>query len=393
MLVAFWVIGGGALLLALLQLGVALRLGSHMRPVRQVPDDPAGERPPLSVLVPLRGAPAGLSERLVRLLDAMRPSDQLVVALETEDDPGYSVVTEVQAARQDRDVQVVLSGPAGERMGKQHNLNAALERAKHDLLAFMDDDVLLERANLEEAAATVAADDGAVGAAFALPYYGGGSGQSPRLGAHLVADYTNHGFAPNMASLALQGPPRFIIGGFWATSRAALDAIGGLEHFTATVSDDAAIGRAFAEAGRTNVMLRHPVRLEPEDLGFQGGVAHVLKWLTLLRAEGLGVLLLCFLTWNPLASGLVALVLALLAPAVTVKAGLLVIGALLVLRALSVFALDVRVYGLQPPGRYLPMQLLYETVLAPWLFLTAIFRREVVWRGRRYRLEPGGYIG
>src|SRR5690554_62299 len=134
MLVAFWVIGGGALLLALLQLGVALRLGSHMRPVRQVPDDPAGERPPLSVLVPLKGAPAGLSERLVRLLDAMRPSDQLVVALETEDDPGYSVVTEVQAARQDRDVQVVLSGPAGERMGKQHNLNAALERAKHDLL-------------------------------------------------------------------------------------------------------------------------------------------------------------------------------------------------------------------------------------------------------------------
>jgi hypothetical protein len=38
------------------------------------------------------------------------------------------------------------------------------------------------------------------------------------------------------------------------------------------------------------------------------------------------------------------------------------------------------------------MQLVYEALLAPWLFLGAAFRRDVVWRGRRYRLGAGGTI-
>lgn len=398
---AFWALAAAALALGLLQLGVALRLGSRLTPMDAAPPPPV-PRPAISALVPLKGAPAGLAERLQRLLDALRADDQLVLALETEDDPGHAVAVTIRTTNPGRDVTIVLSGPPGERMGKQHNLSAALTHAKHDLIAFMDDDVLIEKANLDEAAAVAAPsgvnaaeDDGAaqrVGAAFALPFYGVSAGSGPRLGGDLVAAYTNHGFAPNMASLALQSPPRFIIGGFWLTSRAALDAIGGLERFTATVSDDAAIGRAFDEAGRRNLLLRQPVRLEPERLSLGGGLAHLLKWLTLLRAEGIGVLFVCFLTWNPLATGVLAVLLARVSPGLSVLTALPVLVALLVLRALAVVALDARVFGLRPVGRYLPMQLVYEALLAPWLFLTASFRREVQWRGRRYRLGARGQL-
>ena len=415
MLVAFWALAAVALVLALLQLGVALRLGSRLEPLGAghpgegavSPPEGGGDaavhadRPRISALVPLRGAPAGLEDRLRRLLSALGRDDQLVLATETEDDPAYAVATAVEAAHPDRDVEVVLSGPAGVRMGKQHNLGAALNRARHDLLAFMDDDVLIERANLEDGVAALTrvgepTPDGtsapAVGAAFALPFYGADAGSGRSLGGDVVAAYTNHGFAPNMASIALQGPPRFIIGGYWMTTREALGAIGGLEPFTATVSDDAAIGRAFAETGRSNVMLGRPVRLEPERLDLRGGVRHVLKWLTLLRAEGLGVLILCYLTWHPLATALLAALLSWLAQGVSGRAGLSVLAAVLALRALAVLVLDTRVYGLRPPGRYLPAQLFYEALLAPWLFLVAAFRREVVWRGRRYRLAAGGRL-
>src|SRR5690606_37386672 len=70
------------------------------------------DRPRISALVPLRGAPAGLEDRLRRLLSALRRDDQLVLATETEDDPAYAVATAVDAAHADRDVEVVLSGPA-----------------------------------------------------------------------------------------------------------------------------------------------------------------------------------------------------------------------------------------------------------------------------------------
>lgn len=422
MLAVVWVLAATAVVLALLQLGVALRLGTRMTPVGpHGGGEPEGDaangaasvdtsaslasdpRPPLSALVPLKGAPVGLEDRLRRLLDALRDEDQLVLALETEGDPAYEVASGLRATYGERDVAVVLSGPAGERMGKQHNLNATLTRARHDLVAFMDDDVLIERANFDEAAAVVsrtsrgvgvgeAVDTQSVGSAFALPFYGLSATPRSYVGGDLVAAYTNHGFSPNMASLALQSPPRFIIGGFWMTSQDSLEAIGGLEQFTATVSDDAAIGRAFHEAGLRNVLLRRPVRLEPERLNLSGGLSHVLKWLTLLRAEGLGVLLICFLTWNPLATGLLAGLLALAAPEVSSLAGPALLGALIVLRVVAIVTLDARVYGLQPVGRYLPMQLLYEALMAPWLFLVAAFRREVKWRGRRYRLGAGGRV-
>lgn len=61
-------------------------------------------------------------------------------------------------------------------------------------------------------------------------------------------------------------------------------------------------------------LLGHPVRLEPEHLDLGGGVTHLLKWLTLLRADGLGVLVICLLTLHPLAMGLLAGVLAWAAP-------------------------------------------------------------------------------
>lgn len=401
MVVAFWALAVAALALGLLQLGVALWLGSRLTRVGSAPPPPV-PRPTVSALVPLKGAPGGLAERLQRLLDALSDDDQLVLALETVDDSAHAVAARVRETNPGRDVEIVLSGPPGERMGKQHNLSAALAHAKHDLIAFMDDDVLIERANLDEAAAVVAAsgvneagDQAAaheVGAAFALPFYGVSESSTPRLGGDLVAAYTNHGFAPNMASLALQSSPRFIIGGFWLTSRAALDALGGLERFTTTVSDDAAIGRAFDAAGRSNLLLRQPVRLEPERLSLVGGLAHLLKWLTLLRGEGIGVLLLCLLTWNPLATGVLAALLAWVSPILSVRLALPVLIALLVLRALAVVALDARVFGLRPLGRYLPMQLVYEALLAPWLFLVAVFRREVRWRGRRYRLGAGGQV-
>jgi ceramide glucosyltransferase len=380
---AFLVLANLAAAIAVLQLATALRVRRFFRPIDS--DVPA-ERPPLSVLVPLKGGAAGLEARLDGLVDVTRPGDQLLFAVETTDDAAHAVAAAVRRRHPARDVGIVVSGPAGDRMGKQHNLAAALPRAVHALVAFMDDDVELDGAVLDEGARLAGAPG--AGAAFALPYYGGRGA----AGGDLVAAYANYGFVPNMAALALRGAPRFIIGGFWVTTRAALAAAGGLEPHTRTVSDDAAIGRALHAAGRRNRPLRRPVRLAHEGLGIADGARQVLKWLTLLRAEGAGLYLVIALAWNPLALAVVAGLVGWAAPFVPLPVAAGLVAVVAACRVACVLLLNRSVYRALPRTRFIAATLVHEALLAPALFLVAGFRRHVTWRGRRYRLGPRGTI-
>lgn len=387
---AFWVLAGFAVAVAALQLATAWRFRGFYRPIDS---DVPTERPPISLIVPLAGDAPGLAERLAGLLGATRPGDQLLLAVETAGDPAHALAQRLRRDHPERDVEVVLAGAAGRRMGKQHNLAAALPRASHELLAFVDDDVELEAAVLDEGARTAGPTGsstigGGVGAAFALPYYAG----SGPLGGDLVAAYTNYAFVPNMGGVALQGAPRFIVGGFWVTTRRALAAAGGLEPHTRTVSDDAAIGRALHAAGFRNRPLRRTVRLAHEPLGAAAGARQVLKWLTLLRAEGLPLYLTVAATWNPLAWALAAGLAGWAVPSVPTALAAGVFGLVAAARTVVVLTLNGSAYRALPRARFLGVTLAYEALVAPWLFALAAFRREIVWRGRRYRIGRGGAI-
>lgn len=375
-------------------LTVLALLGSTARVVRgygslargrgrdRAPDD---DRPPMSVLVPLKGAAPGLSGRLERLLSAGRPNDQFVFAMEGTDDPAYAVVLTVREAHSRRDIEIALSGPAGERMGKQHNLAAAAAVAKHALVASMDDDVEIHAALLDEGARLASGTE--AGVAFAMPYYLPGASS----GGALVAAYTNYGFSLHMGALALRPEPKFIVGGFWVTSRAAMDEVGGFEAFTGTVSDDSAIGRAMHEAGHVNRPLATTVGLAPEQLGLVAGARHVLKWLTLLRAEGWAVFVPVALAWHPGWFGVLAAVAGSIAGLPPLLASAPLVIAVLA-RIASLVALNGRAYPELAPGSYALASLAHEYLVAPWLFLLAAFRRHVVWRGRSYRIGKGGRI-
>jgi len=369
MSLAFWALASFAVAVASLQLATAWRFRGFYRPIDS---DVPSERPPISLIAPLSGDAPGLASRLVGLLGATRPGDQLLLAVETAGDPAHALAQRLRRDQPERDIEVVLAGEAGRRMGKPHALAAALPRASHELLAFVDDDVELEAAVLDEGARTAGPTvSGGVGAAFALPYYAG----SGPLGGGLVAAYTNYAFVPNMGAVALQGAPRFIVGGFWVTTRLALAAAGGLEPHTRTVRYDAAIGRALHAAGYRNRPLRRTVRLAHESLGPAAGARHVLQRLTLLRAEGLPLYLFVAASWNPLAWALAAGLAGWAAPAVPTALAAGVVGVVAVARSGVVLALNGSAYRALPRARFLGVTLAYEALVAPWLFVLAAFGR------------------
>ncbi len=382
----FWLLAALATLGAL----VALAAAARVRRFFAVPATGiATERAPVSVLVPLRGAPSGLEHRLGALLRATRAGDQILFSVESIHDPAYAVCAGVAAEAAQhatRDVRIVLSGAPGQRMGKQHNLAAALLEAKHDLIASMDGDVVLEPGHLDEAAALADRDD--AGIAFALPYYGGRGS----AGDALVALYTNHYFCLYLGSLALTHRPAFVIGGFWLARRAALERVGGLEPFTGTVSDDAALGRSMRDAGLRNAPLHRPVRLAPAGLRAGAGGTQVLRWLTMLRAEGWRTFALIAASWHPVAWAALALAWSAVTGGGPLGMAWLVLTVAVGSRVVAVVTLNEDVYGAEPRGRYALVAPLYEALVAPVLFVVAAARRELLWSGRRYRIGAHGSI-
>ncbi|HKS69596.1 MAG TPA: hypothetical protein VJQ45_04215, partial [Ktedonobacterales bacterium] len=96
--------------------------------------------------------------------------------------------------------------------------------------------------------------------------------------------------------------------------------------------------------------------------------------------------------WHPLLWSIIALLVGLLvggAGTLPLSLALVVVAALA--RVGGAALLNTRSYGL-PPWR-LPLWLIpYELLAVPLLFGAGLFRRTIVWRGRRYRIGQHGRI-
>jgi ceramide glucosyltransferase len=366
-------------------LGAALTFASRFRPD---PAEPVAEPVPLSVLVPVKGADAATGDNFEALVASHLPGPvEYRFAMESADDPAYAVAERVRRRHPDLDIAVVVTGPAGDRMGKQHNLVVAAAGAKHPTIASMDADVRVEPDTLATGLRALTAPD--AGVVYLLPRY---RGPGP-AGGVLVAIYSNLYYQLYMGAFALTRNAPFITGGLWLMSPAARERIGGLEPFTTTVSDDAAIGRAVVAVGLRNQLVPRTVSIPYEPVSLTGGVRHLLKWLTLLRAEGLATYLAILLTWHPvLMAGLALLATAVLPvarPALPVA--LVVAAAALAVRLLATAVLVRRAY----PGTGLPTALWsvpYELLAVPVLFARGLFARSLVWRGIRYEIGRRGEV-
>jgi ceramide glucosyltransferase len=387
----FWLFFLWTLLASLSTLGAALRVWHYFGHSRQI--SPPDTLPGCSVLLPLKGLDRHTRYNLETLLTSRYPGPlEFLLAMESDEDPAFALVQELSIARplitphSEREIRIVLSGDPGERMGKQHNLVAALAEARYDWIASMDADVLPSPQTL--ALGVQAARQPGVGVAFSMPYYFG----EGLPGGHLVALYCNYFFFLYSGSLALLPNPAFTVGSFWFTSRAALAKIGGLEPFTAYVTDDAAIGRAVVAAGLTNLPLHTPVPINLEELNLAGGLRQLQKWIAMLRAEGLSTYLLVIGLWFPSCYGVLTLLAAsLMAPEQLPLATAALSGAVLA-RLASVLLLNRSVYIRLPRMRYLLAVVGYELLVAPILFGLGFFWRTLVWRGRRYRIGRLGKL-
>jgi hypothetical protein len=273
-------------------------------------------------------------------------------------------------------------------MGKQHNLTAATKQARYEAIGSMDADVLVDSNSLAVGLRYVALSS--TGVAYCLPVYSG----SGSRGGLLVALYSNYYYQLYMGALALSVNAPFITGSLWFMRKTSLEQIGGLEQFTTTVSDDAAIGKAILQQNLKNVLIPHVVRIPFEQVDLSGGGKHLLKWIAMLRSEGIPTFLTILVSWHPFLWSFVTFVIGVLLSTSYEKYlayGTVLLVLALAARLISAFILNRCIYlfsGLRNIF-FLPI---YELVAVPILFGRGFFQRTIEWRGRRYRLGRNGVI-
>lgn len=327
---------------------------------------------PMTVIKPVKGLDDELRDNFEALVEAdPRGALQILIAMETKDDPAYPVLAAWRDAHPDRDIELILTGESGSRMGKAHNMIEALPRAKRPRVLFSDADI---RVTPELLAETSEAFRAGAEAVFAAPYHAPTRG----LGGVFFQIAFNHGFTVALALAWRLGLLQSAAGAWMGYTKEALARAGGLEPHERHIADDYAVSRAVMRAGARVVLLRNSVRVNESGQSVLEAFEHLSKWMTIIRWSLPGVYFLV-----PLGSpGLLALACALLG------GGWGLVLAACLSRALAGLVQDLAVAGAAMPWYgYLVLGAADFGVPAFWL---RGLRREIVWRGKRYRLYPGG---
>jgi ceramide glucosyltransferase len=347
--------------------------------LRTVPDEPLE---PFTVIKPIKGLDDGLESNLRTLLDSDTEGRlQVLFALETKDDPAYPAASAVADSYPGRDVEVLLTGPSGQRMGKIHNMIEALPKAKHPYVVFSDADVRVDRAVLVETSRLIRAGADAI---YATPYADGP--ETPE--GFLMAAAVNQSLAVWGALSYRIKKFRSFSGAWMGFRRAALAKVGGLEPFADSIVDDFALGEAIRKSGARIELLKRIVIVREKASTPKEAIEHLWKWLTVVRHGAFQLYLGIPLVNQVLLAAVAALLWTLI--------GWAPLGVLLFLmaastRAVGAYAQDKGLLE-KPFPKWWYAQLPVIDLVQPLFWTAALFSRRVAWRGKNYVLSSGGKI-
>jgi ceramide glucosyltransferase len=269
---------------------------------RSVGDGGAARHPPVSVLVPVHGAPRGLYECLCSICDQAYPCHQVVFGLHRPDDPGRAVIERVLAERPRLDATVVVDTRRAGSNPKMCNLVNMYPAARHDVIAMIDSDVLVAPDCLRVMVEPLA--DPAVGATTCaykgLPVFGLPDGltrdaplpvtASPDgspvsgLASAIGALFMNDWFLPSaLVDVRLNGnEPCY--GAAVTTTRGAIERIGGLEAVADAVAQDDVLGALLVDNGYHVRLVEQVVATTVAEPGLRSLWRHELRWMRTVRA-------------------------------------------------------------------------------------------------------------
>lgn len=337
-----------------------------------------GFTPPVSVLKPVCGLDPDQYASFETFCGQEYPDYELLFGALDPADPALSVVLRLAADHPECNIRLIAGGEKLGRNYKVSTLRLLARAARHDLLVLCDSDMRVGPDYLRRIVAPFHARD--VGL-VTCPYRGC---LARNLAARLEALGIGADFMPGVLLTEWLWGTRFAFGSTIAVRRAALDAAGGFEALADELADDYRLGMGVRAAGYRILLSDYVVDdvLGAED--FRAMWARRLRWARTARVLQPAGWAGSFITHGtPLA-------IAFAASAGFSRAGWMVLAATLLVRAVTATG-TARLLGDTNLPRLLPLLPLSD-LLGFALWALSFAGNTVEWRGRKFRLGPGGRL-
>jgi len=353
--------------------------------------------PSIALLRPCEGAEPGLFENLASSLAAYGGPRRVVLLVPSERDPSCAVARAVAAAAPPGSIEVVVTHAASRKNRKSAHLAVGLAhvlrsdpaegRPLPEVIVQADSDVRLDDEALPALVSALLERDG-VAAAFAVPIEPDGVTFADRCAAALLSA-SQQDFLALRALSYVSGGVVVLAGAFAAHRTDELLATGGFASLEDLLGEDYEVSRRLRARGREVEVSARAALCAIEGRGFTEVSVRTARWQMVARRQR-GVVL--FASYPTL---LAATPLLLLASLGLLAAGqpLPLLLTSLVWAARAMLASVLRAAHGVPvtPWRAVTLVLAGELIMLA-SFPRALFGDEVVWRGRRLRIAPGGRI-
>ncbi len=336
-----------------------------------------GPTPPVSILKPLRGVDPQMYESFRSHCTQDYPEYEIIFGVNESNDPAVAAVHQLMREFPRLPIRLVVCPEALGANRKTSNLVQMLPHARYDHILVNDSDIHVFPDYLRRVMARFGRPE--VGMATCL--YRGIA--SDTFGSRLEALGISTDFIPGvLVARQVEHGTNFGLGSTLAMSRAALDAIGGLEPLVDYLADDFELGRRISRAGFEVVLADTIVETYLPAYSFREFFEHQLRWARSTRdsrPQGyIGVLLTFGLPW--------AMIAALLSGGAAWSWAVLSLAS--VLRAAVALQVGEGVVRDSSVRRWLPLLPLRD-LLAFGVWFASFAGREVHWRGDTFILENG----
>ena len=208
---------------------------------RRMRTDPGFQAPRVAVLCPCKGIEPGLERNLVSLTEFNHQNYEVFFILASANDPAAAIVKRVISTSRPK-THLVIAGQPEDCGEKVNNLRVAVEQLpeEFEVLVFADSDGRPGKAWLQRLTAPLA--DDRIGATTTMRWLMANRGN---LATALLAAWN----APIVTMLSEKGR-NFCWGGGTAIRRSVFDAIGVLDEWRTSVSDDYSLTHSLERTGR-----------------------------------------------------------------------------------------------------------------------------------------------
>ena len=334
--------------------------------------------PPVSIMIPLRGADFGAYQNYASFCEQIYPTFQILFGVQDAADSSVPIVKRLAGDFPQCDIDLVICADAHGQNAKVSNLQNMLARVKHQYIAIVDSDIRVGRDYLQNVIQPLA--DPKVGLVTCLYR----AAEAPDFSARLEAVALTCEAAPGALMARMFEGIKFASGATMATTRARLDEIGGFAALADYLADDFMLGKLISRRHEVRLS-RYVVETVMAPAGFLGMVRHQMRWArSTRRSRPLGYLGL-ILTYGTALAVLTAIV------DRASAASLMLLGATLAIRMAMAWLIGVYWLGDRILLRNLWLVPIRD-LLSFVVWLLGLVGRKVEWRGRWFEVTGDGKI-